>query len=370
MLTDSKDGEEKDNVDKETKSYPGRFVLVLVLCAVWVSVFSTIYFAQPIWTALTFSAAYMATALNIELGVFLLGAFASFYLSAIIVFAVNPSTRARFRSLMRNIFRGERSFYSNSSENDDRYKSISVGYGDAKYSSISKLVSRLDRVEQGYLRTANNQFDESKWEDAQSRAAEIAIEKLTEGAINSVRTSLAQTRVLELEQKSLSRLSDQIVALGYRANISLGAGVGFCVVGLLILWSTLSSVELENTAATSPVVYWAEFIKIYAPRLSIVLIIEIIGFFFLKLFRTALDEIRITQNEATNVEMKLIASNLASSGCESELPEVIRALLSTERNVVIEKGQTTVDLEKAKAWRASDADLIEKLQSLLNLRSR
>ena len=368
MHKENKSDEKTDSLAGESEVIPGRLGIIAVIVTVWGVVFAAIYFAQPLWYGATNLTNYVADKLDVSLGVLIAAILSSTYLSAAVVFAANPSTRAWFNIFARKVLGSEKSFHN---IYKDRFENISTEFisaADIKPSNILSMRSRLDRIEEEYLGSIDRNFDTGEWEEAQSRAAEIAMEKLSEGAIERIRKSVAQSRVFELEEISLARLSDQIAALGYRANISLVTGVGFCVVGLLILWSTLSNVDFEISMASSTGVYWGEFLKVYAPRLSIVLIIEIIGFFFLKLFRTALDEIRLTQNEATNVELKLIGSNLATSECKSELPGVIQALLETERNSVIEKGQTTVDLEKAKAWQASDVDLIDKLRSLIKVK--
>jgi hypothetical protein len=207
--------------------------------------------------------------------------------------------------------------------------------------------------------------NEEEWAAIQTKAIDLAAQRLSDDVSDGIKLSIGKNRVLELEQASLARLSDQIVVLGSRANLALTTGVLFCVVGLTILWGTLSNVEFSIGPSTLSSVYWAEFFRVFAPRLSLVLIVEIIGFFFLKLFRAALDEVRLTQNEITNVEMKLISANLAISESRVDLPKVIHELATTERNMVIKKGQTTIELEKAKRVREVEGRYVDSLLSIV-----
>ena len=65
------------------------------------------------------------------------------------------------------------------------------------------------------------------------------------------------------------------------------------------------------------------------------------------------------------MEMKLIASNLALSESKTELPKVIQELATTERNMIIDKGQTTVELERARGVREIEGRYVDSLIALL-----
>ena len=45
----------------------------------------------------------------------------------------------------------------------------------------------------------------------------------------------------------------------------------------------------------------------YAPRLTLSIFIEFFSFFFLRLYKTGISEIKYFQNELTNAELKFIA---------------------------------------------------------------
>ena len=88
----------------------------------------------------------------------------------------------------------------------------------------------------------------------------------------------------------------------------------------------------------------------FIPRISLVLLVEVFAYFFLRLYSTNLIGIKFFQNEMTNFESKFLALRAAEhKNDEASIAEVIRQLALTERNIVIQKGQTTVDLERSKA---------------------
>lgn len=164
----------------------------------------------------------------------------------------------------------------------------------------------------------------------------------------------------------MSRLSNQILVLGSRANLTLIVGVFFCCGGLFAIWYSFFSDYTKQDGDISVSAAWVDLAKVYAPRLSLVLIIEIIDFFFLKLYRATFMEIRYVQNEITNVEMKLIALNVAILHQARVLDDVIETLVKTDRNFIIDKGQTTVEIEKQRAVTESDKTVIQAAIGLLH----
>ncbi|GFE92603.1 hypothetical protein [Acetobacter persici] len=163
-----------------------------------------------------------------------------------------------------------------------------------------------------------------------------------------------------IEKKSLLRLSNQIVVLGYRANVSLGIGILFCLFGMGILWYSF----FYNPPQISGNFEWLDLFRAYVPRSTLVILIQIVGFFFLKLYRSTLSELRYTQNEITNVEMKLIALRASVANESENLSEILNGLVKTDRNHIIEKGQTTVEIEKQRVSSDFDKSLVTALVSI------
>jgi hypothetical protein len=103
-------------------------------------------------------------------------------------------------------------------------------------------------------------------------------------------------------------------------------------------------------------------ISYYIPRISVVVFIEVFAFFFLRLYKIGLDDVKYYQNELTNVELKLRAlSEALKSGEAPTITLVITELAKTERNFVLKKGESTVGLENAKLEGRLFSEAIAKL---------
>ena len=88
-----------------------------------------------------------------------------------------------------------------------------------------------------------------------------------------------------------------------------------------------------------------DFTMGFLPRLSIVLIIEVFSYFFLRLYKTSLAEIKYFQNEATNIEHNFVALEAAISINDKALIEnCIHTFLAVERNPIMSEGQTTREI--------------------------
>jgi len=208
------------------------------------------------------------------------------------------------------------------------------------------------------------------------------------GVVDTIKTNLqsetAQAVLAEIEHKveertkpdsraehigqhfeaTRKRLHREILALTKRGNLNLILGVFITILGLGFL---IYYVLFENKSAENGP--WP-FISHFAPRLTLVVFIEIFAYFFLSLYKSSLAEIKYFQNEMTNVECRFIALRTAIiSEYEDSAKQVITELGKTERNHVLEKGQTTVELEKARLEKDMVSDLAQNASETLKKKS-
>lgn len=158
---------------------------------------------------------------------------------------------------------------------------------------------------------------------------------------------------------TLSRLREEVSALTRRGNLNLAIGIITTITGLGILGYFVVTSSHQGTELLS-------FAVGFVPRLSLVILIEVFAYFFLRLYKASLSEIKYFQNEMTNVEAKYasLVVALRTSNAES-CSEVIKNLCATERNHILEKGQTTVELEKAKVDKAEITTLVKSFSDLI-----
>lgn len=155
------------------------------------------------------------------------------------------------------------------------------------------------------------------------------------------------------------RLMREIDSLTRRGNLNLIIGVLTTVVAVVILASTVLSGEKQLTND--------ELISYYLPRITLSLFVEIFSFFFLKLYKAGLSEIKYFQNELTNAEMKFIAAEKAImlESTESQ-SKVIESLSETERNFKLSKGESTVELEKYRADQDNMKSVLDSVKGIIS----
>jgi hypothetical protein len=169
--------------------------------------------------------------------------------------------------------------------------------------------------------------------------------------------ALRLEKVFSVQDTLRNRLSREIDALSRRGNLNLVLGCLTTVTGLALLgYLTLGSPSVDNVG---------DFALHYTPRITLILFIEVFGYFFLRLYRSSLDDIKYFQNELTNVETKYLALHMALKSDDTKVVEaLISQLAQTERNFVLSKGQTTVELERSKIADNQYKEMIEALKAI------
>ncbi|WP_339414281.1 hypothetical protein [Pseudomonas sp. EA_35y_Pfl2_R5] len=141
--------------------------------------------------------------------------------------------------------------------------------------------------------------------------------------------------------------------------MNLLLGIFTTVFGVVILGYSV----LQAPLFTSGVEIAAHFL----PRISLVIVVEVFAYFFLKLYKQSLDEIKYFQNEMTNIESKYLGLYIATEGgLEEGVLNSINQLSSTERNFLLDKGQSTASIELKKIEATSNGTAMEKLSSIIS----
>ncbi|MCK5902571.1 MAG: hypothetical protein KAG28_05425 [Cocleimonas sp.] len=205
---------------------------------------------------------------------------------------------------------------------------------------INKLKQRIEQDEsETFIQEIRNKLNK---EDKQIKIKQ-EIERITEKIIHRLHNSLSL---------SISR-----------SNLNLALGIFITSIGFIYLFILIFSGQQNlNTPL--------DFLKYYLPKLSLIIFIEIFAYFFLKLYKETLIEIKYIQNEITNIESKRLATEIAIySNDERNLQKIISTLSETERNHILEKDQTTVNIEKAKIDSESTSSLFNAFSAIINKKS-
>ncbi|ADR23393.1 hypothetical protein MATR_27570 [Marivirga tractuosa] len=174
---------------------------------------------------------------------------------------------------------------------------------------------------------------------------------LTEGFIRTkIDSFYSEKAIAEAKRKDIIdefedlgyRIGGELIRLRKSANINLviGTVVTICAIVALGYEVFYNELDFENTT---------KVISHYIPRLSIIVFVEIFAFFFLKLYKATLSDIKYFNNEKTNIDFKIISLKAALNTSNDQIIQLmLQELIKTERNFKLGKGESTVELEKSK----------------------
>lgn len=157
-------------------------------------------------------------------------------------------------------------------------------------------------------------------------------------------------RMVKLTDFITNRLKTEVIQLTKRGNIYITFGSVITIIGGFILYMTVKDVlaAYQQTSAQNQAFTTHDLLSISA-RLSIIIFIEIFAYYYLRLYKNIMDNVKFYQNEITNMELKILALHaIENNGNPDSLKILVDELARSERNFVINKGQTTVDIERSK----------------------
>jgi|tagenome__1003787_1003787.scaffolds.fasta_scaffold20947338_3 hypothetical protein len=150
------------------------------------------------------------------------------------------------------------------------------------------------------------------------------------------------------------RLQNEIDALGRRANVNLVIGILISALGIgLLTWFVIQSTD-ELAKGLSA----GDAAMRFAVRLSVALFVQVFAYFFLRLYRYSIFEIKYFQNEITGAEFRILAIVSSLHQKDGKIPEkLVLELAKTERNFILKKGETTVGIQRDMIERDYEAQI-------------
>ena len=177
---------------------------------------------------------------------------------------------------------------------------------------------------------------------------------LNNSAIEDAKLNTLKESILDLKD----RIDDEIDRLTKSSSVNLTIGIAASLIAIIILGYSILFMTTKSINTTS-------FLIQFLPRLSFVVFIEILSFFFLKIYKTLLEDIKYFNNEKTNVDFKIISLETAIfRGDKSLIDTVIAEFIKTERNFKLGKYESTVALEKSKNETTNNKLMTELLTKL------
>lgn len=133
---------------------------------------------------------------------------------------------------------------------------------------------------------------------------------------------------------SRMRLKNETKRLSARSTLNLLAGVlfsGFAIAALFYLVLQKFDFISNNLSA-------AELFRIYAPRFSVVIIVQLLATFFLRMYVKNEQDILKNKNEITNIELRMSAISLINVK-GAGVAELRAELIKEERNFILKKNE-------------------------------
>jgi hypothetical protein len=160
-------------------------------------------------------------------------------------------------------------------------------------------------------------------------------------------------------QAARNRLGQESLRIDKISRRNLYFGIVFSAFALAFLASPLVAQTLNlvsgpdsrsvanaaNPETSAEVFRWLT--QTYLPRFAVGILLQFVGFFFLRLYVANELDLKHNKNEMTNLEMKMIGLQLAKAlGDASSKKEIIKAFAHTERNFVLKKNERTISSEE------------------------
>jgi hypothetical protein len=144
-----------------------------------------------------------------------------------------------------------------------------------------------------------------------------------------------------------------------RLNMLVGVSTTATAVAILI-FTLLTNPYLDMDAKLN------SEIAFFVPRVSLSFLVEAFSFFFLKLYRRNLENVKYLTNELTNVKLKILALEVSHEKASSKcFDDILRELVKTERNFLLKKGESTVEIERLRIETDGDFKLVDKAADLV-----
>lgn len=219
------------------------------------------------------------------------------------------------------------------------------------YSKLSDF-KNIDEVKKEIRTTIDHQVSKL----SEEKIIQQITDKFTKELYAKSKLDLIENELVSIKNR-IERETARLARYGY-INLMIGFITTF--LAIFFLGYSLLGVQTQNTTPT-------DYIYHFIPRLSLSVLIELFSFFFLRLYKNNLEDIKYFNNERTNIEMKIVAIKTSLAYDDKEtVKSLMLELAKTERNFVLKKGESTVEIEKNRADTNSNDKLIGGILKILD----
>lgn len=181
------------------------------------------------------------------------------------------------------------------------------------------------------------------------------------GAGRSQATQFDQSDIKEYIELLSDSLVDRVAQINRAKSTNLVVGISISIVAIALL-----SISYLSSKPSSPSNV-LEFLSLELPRVTLAVLVELIGFFFLRMYKSTHNDLKYYQNELTNIRSWSLGLVLASKLGDLEVQkECIKKILSVERNFLLKSGETTSQLELEKLDSVKSSEIASMLKDLIS----
>ena len=209
----------------------------------------------------------------------------------------------------------------------------------------------------------------TKIEEIEKAVYNKIIDNFEDNIVNGVESRYKKYIEFDLKYRHLVSKLDPIVngtqryiyKLKRDLSINLGIGIFSSGIAIYVLVQTILHpiIDLKD---------WSVFGMYFIPRISFAVFIQLFAFFFLRLYKNNLEDVKYFQNEITNLHSKSAALQMAILLEKDALVEkLINDLSGTERNFKLLPGESMHMIERAKIEKDVDINMIEAFKDFLKV---
>lgn len=234
---------------------------------------------------------------------------------------------------------------------------------------VEELRSRINAIEDAIQDEADFHSSSPQLPEESLKLINARIEAMTDEAIvNKLNEKtqadiLHQTRLHVIDKEIITtkiRIEKEALRISRYGLVNLMIGFITTFMAIFFLGYSLLGVQTKGLSSQ-------DYIYHIIPRISLSILIEVFSFFFLKLYKKNLDDIKYLNNERTNIEMKIIAIKTGFLTDDKEtLQQIIIKLAETERNFILKKDESTVEVEKSKLEVSNNNNFITGLIKIID----
>lgn len=184
----------------------------------------------------------------------------------------------------------------------------------------------------------------------------------TKEFINEIKSTFVNNKnkqeVIDFFNESIFRMNKHIQKLSSLSMINLTIGILISGFAIAILYISVADLNLNEIPLQNITFYSFS-------RMGVGMAIQLLALFFLNLYKKNIYEMKYVHNEITNIESKKTAILYSYDFSEENKISIAKDLLNTERNFILDKNQTTVDIEQSKIESKESKDILSIIELVL-----